>query len=309
MSEDYHTPVMLQECIDGLQINPDGVYVDVTFGGGGHAKAILDKLENGCLYVFDQDADAVRNFEKLQKSLPNNPKKKIVLIEANFRLLKKYLRLHDVAKVDGIIADLGVSSHQFDTAERGFSFRFDAVLDMRMNKNSTLNAKNIINEYSEQDLQNVFGKYGEIHNAKTLAVEVANARANTEIKTTGELKKIAIKLAKRGHENKYLAQMFQALRIEVNDEMKALEEMLLQAADVLNSGGKLVVLTYHSLEDRPVKNFIKHGKFTGEAEKDVFGNTSVPFESITRKPVEATEEETMRNPRARSAKLRIAIRH
>ena len=304
----YHVPVMLSECIEGLEIKPDGVYVDVTFGGGGHSSAILEKLKAGKLYAFDQDEDAVKNFELLQSTISINSEKKIELIKANFRFLKKYLRLHGIAKVDGILADLGVSSHQFDTAERGFSFRFDAELDMRMGKGIELTARKVINNYSEQDLHKIFGMYGEIHNSKTLATAIVNARAREEIKTTGDLKKIALKLAKRGQENKYMAQLFQALRIEVNDEMRALEEMLLQTQEVLKPGGRLVIMTYHSLEDRPVKNYIKHGKLFGEAEKDVFGNVDVPFEGITRKPMEAREEETLTNPRARSAKLRIAKR-
>jgi 16S rRNA (cytosine1402-N4)-methyltransferase len=301
----YHIPVMLEECIEGLNIDPEGIYVDVTFGGGGHSKAILEKLTTGKLYAFDQDEDAVKNFETLKSMFPE---KEIELIKANFRFLKKYLRLHGVGKVDGILADLGVSSHQFDTAERGFSFRFDAELDMRMGKSTPLTARKVINEYSEQDLHKIFGMYGEIHNSKTLATAIVNARAREEIKTTGNLKQVASKLAKRGQENKYMAKLFQALRIVVNDEMAALEEMLLQTADMLKPGGRLVIMTYHSLEDRPAKNYIKQGRLFGEAEKDVFGNVDKPFESITRKPVEASEEETVRNPRARSAKLRIASR-
>ena len=301
----YHIPVMLEECIEGLNIDPEGIYVDVTFGGGGHSKAILEKLTTGKLYAFDQDEDAVKNYETLKSMFP---KKEIELIRANFRFLKKYLRLHGVGKVDGILADLGVSSHQFDTAERGFSFRFDAELDMRMGKSTPLTAKKVINEYAEQDLHKIFGMYGEIHNSKTLATAIVNARAREEIKTTGDLKQVASKLAKRGQENKYMAQLFQALRIVVNDEMAALEEILPQTADILRPGGRLVIMTYHSLEDRPVKNYIKQGRLFGEAEKDVFGNVDKPFESITRKPVEASEEETIKNPRARSAKLRIAER-
>lgn len=303
----YHIPVMLSECIEALAINPAGLYVDLTFGGGGHAKVIAQHLTSGKLFVFDQDEDAHKNYEKL---IVENPTlgNKIILIKANFRYLKKFLRLHDVRQVDGILADLGVSSHQFDTAERGFSFRFEAQLDMRMGKNTSQTAKDIINSYQEKDLVHIFSHYGEITNSKTLAQSICNARAKTEISTTTELKNIASVLAKRGQEHKYMAQLFQALRIEVNEELKALEEMLLQTAEVLKPAGRLVVMTYHSLEDRPVKNYIKQGLLFGEAEKDLFGNVEKPFESITRKPIEASEEEQRQNPRSRSAKLRVAER-
>lgn len=303
----YHIPVMLSECIEALAINPAGLYVDLTFGGGGHAKVIAQHLTSGKLFVFDQDEDAHQNYEKL---ITENPvlSTKIILIKANFRYLKKFLRLHEVRQVDGILADLGVSSHQFDTAERGFSFRFDAQLDMRMGKTTSQTAKDIINTYQEKDLVHIFSHYGEITNSKTLAQSICNARAKKEIETTTELKNIASTLAKRGQEHKYMAQLFQALRIEVNEELKALEEMLLQTAEVLKPTGKLVVMTYHSLEDRPVKNYIKQGLLFGEAEKDLFGNVEKPFVSITRKPIEASEEEQRQNPRSRSAKLRVAER-
>lgn len=303
----YHIPVMLSECIEALAINPSGLYVDLTFGGGGHAKVIAQHLTSGKLFVFDQDEDAHQNYEKL---ITENPilSNKIILIKANFRYLKKFLRLHDVRQVDGILADLGVSSHQFDTAERGFSFRFDAQLDMRMGKTTSQTAKDIINSYQEKDLVHIFSQYGEITNSKTLAQSICNARAKNEITTTTELKNIASALAKRGQEHKYMAQLFQALRIEVNEELKALEEMLLQTSEVLKPSGRLVVMTYHSLEDRPVKNYIKQGLLFGEAEKDLFGNVEKPFESITRKPIEASEEEQRQNPRSRSAKLRVAER-
>ncbi|TAF77945.1 MAG: 16S rRNA (cytosine(1402)-N(4))-methyltransferase RsmH [Bacteroidetes bacterium] len=298
---------MLSECIEALAINPAGLYVDLTFGGGGHAKVIAQHLTSGKLFVFDQDEDAHKNYEKL---IIENPAlgNKIILIKANFRYLKKFLRLHEVRQVDGILADLGVSSHQFDTAERGFSFRFDAKLDMRMGKTTSQTAKDIINSYQEKDLVHIFSNYGEITNSKTLAQSICNARAKNEITTTTELKNIASALAKRGQEHKYMAQLFQALRIEVNEELKALEEMLLQTAEVLKPAGRLVVMTYHSLEDRPVKNYIKQGLLFGEAEKDLFGNVEKPFESITRKPIEASEEEQRQNPRSRSAKLRVAER-
>lgn len=303
----YHIPVMLTECIEALAINPAGLYVDLTFGGGGHAKEIAKNLTSGKLYVFDQDEDAHLNYEKI---IAENPdfETKIVLIKANFRYLKKFLRLHDVRQVDGILADLGVSSHQFDTAERGFSFRFDAQLDMRMGKTTTQTAKDIINTYAEKDLVHIFSQYGEIINSKTLAQSICNYRSKNEIKTTTELRKIASVLAKRGQEHKYMAQLFQALRIEVNQELKALKEMLLQTAEVLKPAGRLVIMTYHSLEDRPVKNYIKQGLLFGEAKKDLFGNVEKPFESITRKPLEASEEEQRINPRSRSAKLRVAER-
>lgn len=303
----YHIPVMMTKCIEALAINPSGIYVDLTFGGGGHTKEIAKYLTTGKLFVFDQDEDAHQNYDKLI-SENDNFSEKIILIKANFRHLKKFLRLHEVRKVDGILADLGVSSYQFDTAHRGFSFRFDAQLDMRMGKTNSFTAKEIIKNYSEKDLVHIFSQYGEITNAKTLAQSICNARNKNEIHTTTALKQIAVVLAKRGQEHKYLAQLFQALRIEVNQELKALEEMLLQTAEVLKPGGKLVVMTYHSLEDRLVKNYIKHGLFFGEAEKDLFGNTEKPYESITRKPFVATELEQQQNPRSRSAKLRIAVR-
>lgn len=301
----YHTPVMLQECLEGLQINPEGIYADLTFGGGGHSKEIAKKLTTGKLYVFDQDADAFANYEKWMAQEPIQDK--VIFVPTNFRHLKKFLRMYGHAKIDGILADLGVSSYQFDTAHRGFSFRFDANLDMRMDaKNHDLTAKKIINEYSEKELVHIFSFYGEIINSKTLANLICTSRANKVINTTTELKNLASKIAKRGQENKYLAQLFQALRIVVNEEMVALEEMLLQTGDVLKTGGRLVIMTYHSLEDRPVKNYIKQGLLHGDAPKDMFGNVEKPFESITRKPIEATEEELASNPRARSAKLRIA---
>lgn len=295
----YHIPVMLQECLQGLDIQPSGVYVDVTFGGGGHSKAIVDKLEGGHLYGFDQDADAQVNTE-------NFPHDKFTLIDANFRYLKKYLRLQGVSQVDGILADLGVSSHQFDTADRGFSIRFDAPLDMRMNQNSELTAQKVLNTYQEKELHRIFGMYGEVTNAKTLAAKIVTARVNNKIETIAQLKTIIGPLVPKREENKYLAQVFQALRIEVNDELKALEEMLMQAAEVLRPGGRLVVMSYHSLEDRLVKNFIAKGKFHGEIEKDLFGNENKPLKAVNRKVIEATEAEIKMNNRARSSKLRIA---
>jgi 16S rRNA (cytosine1402-N4)-methyltransferase len=299
MGDEYHVPVMLKECIEGLEINPEGIYVDVTFGGGGHSKAILEKLTTGKLYGFDQDQDTKANADKL-----NHPN--FTLIEANFRYLKKYLRLHGITQVDGILADLGISSHQINTPERGFSTRFDAELDMRMNQMGSVTAKNIINEYSEHDLHKIFGMYGEIKNAKSLAQQVVRARASKSLNTVYELKDAVRSLVKKGEENKYFAQMFQALRIDVNDELKTLEEMLIGTAEVLKPGGLLVVMSYHSLEDRLVKNFIQKGKFHGDVEKDFYGNVLKPLEAVNKKLIEASEEEVAINNRARSAKLRIA---
>ncbi len=296
----YHTPVMLQECIAALAIRPEGTYVDVTFGGGGHSKQILNKLNNqGCLLAFDQDEDAKQN-------IPND--KRFTFVEQNFRYLKNYCRLYNAIPVDGILADLGVSSHQFDQAKRGFSVRFDADLDMRMNKSSDLTAKTIINTYGEEELHRIFGMYGELHNAKTLAKTVVTARLNQPISTIAELKIAIQNLIPKGKENKYLAQVFQALRIEVNQELEALQEFLVQSAEVLVSGGRLVVMSYHSLEDRLVKNFIAKGKFRGEVEKDFFGNDQKPFDAISRGAITASEEEIKINNRARSAKLRIAVK-
>lgn len=304
ISDNYHIPVMLNECIDGLNIHADGIYADLTFGGGGHTKAIAQKLTTGKVLAFDQDEDAHQNYEKLIED--NFYKERVILVPANFRYLKKFLRVNGFSKIDGILADLGVSSYQFDTAHRGFSFRFDAPLDMRMDANQKITAQKIVNEYAEKDLIHLFSFYGEIINARTLANAICTQRINKPILTTTDLKNLASKVAKRGQENKYLAQVFQALRIVVNDEMAALEEMIPQTAEVLKPGGRLVVMTYHSLEDRPIKNFIKQGKIHGEAIKDIFGNTDKPFESVTRKPIEASENELITNPRSRSAKLRIA---
>ncbi|WP_254561541.1 16S rRNA (cytosine(1402)-N(4))-methyltransferase RsmH [Dyadobacter diqingensis] len=296
----YHEPVMLSECLDGLNIRPDGIYVDVTFGGGGHSRAILEKLTTGRLLVFDQDPDAIANAEQWK----DDPR--FTFIAANFRHIKRYLKLHKAEKVDGILADLGVSSHQINTPERGFSTRFEADLDMRMNPNNEKTAREVLNVRSASELQSILGRYGEVTNARTAAEAIFSARHNAPIETVNDLKGILMRYAPKHRENKYFAQVFQALRIEVNDEMKVLEEFLMQVPEVLNPGGRLVVMSYHSLEDRPVKNFIQKGKFDGEVEKDFYGNEIKPLKSITRKPVEATEEEVKRNPRARSAKLRIA---
>ncbi len=296
----YHIPVLLDQSVQGLGIKPDGVYADLTFGGGGHSRAILEQLgPQGKLYAFDRDPDAVVNAREI-----THPG--FTLVEANFRHLRRYLKLYGVSALDGILADLGVSSHQFDSAARGFSTRFEGDLDMRMDQKPGLTAQQIINTYNEAELHRIFGLYGEVTNARTLAAAIVKARFNNSIDTVSELKSILNKFAPRGKEFKYYAQVFQALRIEVNDELKALEEMLEQSAQMLRPAGRLVVLSYHSLEDRLVKNFINHGKFSGEAEKDLYGNVNVPFRQVTRKPLEADAAELEANPRARSAKLRIA---
>lgn len=297
---DYHHPVMLEQCLEGLNIQPDGVYVDVTFGGGGHSKAILERLgPEGRLVAFDQDPDARNEAKKLDD-------KRLLFVDANFRYLKKFLRVNSIKQVNGILADLGISSHQIDVPDRGFSTRFDGPLDMRMNPNAEFSARNVINEYGEAELHKIFGLYGEIKNAKTLAGAVHAARMNQAIETVQDFRHVLQRFAPKGKEFKYFAQVFQAVRIEVNEEMTVLEEFLTQVPDVLAPAGRLVVMSYHSLEDRLVKNFIRSGKFYGEAEKDLYGNELKPLRSVTRKPVEATAEEIALNPRARSAKLRIA---
>lgn len=291
---------MLNECINGLNIKPGGTYVDVTFGGGGHSREILKHLnDNGTLLAFDQDADARQNMID---------DKRFVFIDQNFKYLKNFCRLHDAVSVDGILADLGVSSYQFDQADRGFSIRFDAELDMRMNQLSTLSAKEVVNNYSETELHRIFGIYGEIQNAKSLANTIVTARLNAPIVTVADLKNVIANRIPRGKENRYLAQVFQALRIEVNQELEALKDFLIQSASVLVSGGRLVVMSYHSLEDRLVKNFIAKGKFSGELDKDIYGNSDKPFDAISRGAITAPAEEISKNNRARSAKLRIAVK-
>jgi 16S rRNA (cytosine1402-N4)-methyltransferase len=291
---------MLQECIKALNIRPGGTYIDVTFGGGGHSREIIKHLgEGGRLLAFDQDADARQNIIADDR---------FEFIDQNFRYLKNFCRLHNAIPVDGILADLGVSSYQFDQAERGFSIRFDAELDMRMNQASTLTAKEVVNTYSEADLHRIFGIYGEIKNAKSLAKTIVTARLNGPLNTVADLKNVINGLIPKGKENKYLAQVFQALRIEVNQELEALKDFLIQSADVLVSGGRLVVMSYHSLEDRLVKNFIAKGKFSGEVEKDFYGNDQKPFDAVSRGAITASEEEIKNNNRARSAKLRIAVK-
>lgn len=299
----YHIPVMLTECIEALNIKPDGIYIDVTFGGGGHTRAILEKLDSGMLYAFDQDADAKANAEQYQQH------RSFTFIESNFRFLKRQLRFQGVRHVDGILADLGVSSHQLDEGSRGFSTRFDGLLDMRMDRNAPVSAKHVVNEYEQDDLIHILSAYGEVRNARTLAAAIIRARGLKKILRNEELKDVALKVAPRGKEMKYLAQLFQAIRIEVNDEMGALREFLEQTPEVLRPGGRLVVMSYHSLEDRPVKNFINSGNLKGQLEKDFYGNVIRPFEAVTRKPITANEEELERNNRARSAKLRIAERN
>ncbi|MCA5005600.1 16S rRNA (cytosine(1402)-N(4))-methyltransferase RsmH [Sphingobacterium bovistauri] len=294
----YHVPVMLHECMEALDIKPDGVYVDVTFGGGGHSREILNRLgPNGKLIAFDQDPDAINN------AIDDS---RFVLVHQNFRFIKNYLRLEGVKEVDGILGDLGVSSHQFDDAERGFSIRFDAELDMRMDQVSDLDARKVVNTYSEEDLHRIFGMYGEVQNAKSLAKTIVTARLSNEINTVAELKEVVKKMVPKGKEHKYHAQVFQALRIEVNRELEALQEFLLQTISVLKGDGRLVIMSYHSLEDRLVKNFMLKGKFKGEVEKDFFGNEIKPFRVISRKAITASEEELQSNNRSRSAKLRVA---
>lgn len=294
---EYHQSVLLNEAVDGLDINPDGIYVDVTFGGGGHSKAILQKLENGRLFAFDQDADALSN------SIDNEC---FVLINQNFRYLKNSLRLHGIKQVDGVLGDLGVSSHQFDSAERGFSTRKEGVLDMRMNQSQPFCAKQVVNEYEVDKLAEVLKKYGELKNAFPIALSIERYREEHNIETTSDLKEAVKKNIPPHKSKKILAQLFQAIRIEVNEEMAALEEMLLQSVEVLKLGGRLSVISYHSLEDRLVKNLIKKGKFEGELDKDIYGNTELPLYAINRKPILPSIKEIEQNSRARSAKLRIA---
>ncbi|MGN7986731.1 16S rRNA (cytosine(1402)-N(4))-methyltransferase RsmH [Pedobacter sp. 22226] len=298
MANNYHVPVMLQPCIDGLNIKPDGVYVDVTFGGGGHSKEILKHLgPKGKLIAFDQDPDA-------QANIPADDR--FIFIDQNFGFLKNNLRLKGFRQVDGILADLGVSSHQFDVPQRGFSIRHNADLDMRMDQHRDLTAAEILNTYTEDKLHKIFGIYGEVKNAKSLARAIVTSRLEQPFTDIDSLKSAIASYIPKGKENKYLAQVFQALRIEVNAEIQVLEDFLQQAAEVLKPGGHLVVMSYHSLEDRPVKNFMAKGKFQGEVEKDFFGNQQKPFNVITRKAIVATDEEIAQNNRARSAKLRIA---
>ncbi len=296
----YHNPVLLKESIEGLLIQQSGIYVDVTYGGGGHSHEILNNLgEDGKLYAFDQDEDAIKN--ELEDE-------RLTLIHQNFRHLKNFLKLYNAYPVDGILADLGVSSHQIDVPERGFSTRFDGDLDARMDQNQLKSAKEVINTYNENELKLVFQNYGEIANSGKLARTIVEQRVNGEINTTAQLKKAISNCIPPNYDHKYLAVVFQALRIEVNEELESLKEFLLQTVQALKPGGRLVVISYHSLEDRLVKNFIKSGNFKGELEKDFFGNIISPFKQISRKPITPDDAELKINNRSRSAKLRIAER-
>ena len=294
---EYHNPVLLKESVDGLNIKPDGIYVDVTFGGGGHSREILSRLnEHGKLFAFDQDEDAQRN-------VIDDPR--FTLIPQNFRFIKRYLRFYGIKKVDGILADLGVSSHQFDEAERGFSTRFDADLDMRMNQSGALSAFEVINKYDEEKLANVLFNYSELRNAKDIARRIVEKRTEEKIKTSFQLKEVLAAFVPKSQEHKVLAQIFQGIRIEVNQEIEALKEFLLQVPELLNEGGRLSVLSYHSLEDRLVKRFIRSGLFEGEPVKDYYGNITVPLKKVGQMVVPSFQE-IKKNSRARSAKLRIA---
>jgi 16S rRNA (cytosine1402-N4)-methyltransferase len=297
MSE-YHVPVLLGPSLDGLDIKPDGIYVDVTFGGGGHAREITQRLDDkGHLFVFDQDEDAAANLWGDER---------VTLIVSNFRHLTRWMKYYGVdGKVDGLLADLGVSSHQFDDPIRGFSYRYDEPLDMRMNRQQALSAADVINQYDAIQLQDIFSKYGEISNAKTLAQHIVKTRTGSMINTTGQLADVAGQVLK-GQKMRYLSQLFQALRIEINDEMGALKELLRSTHQVLKPGGKMVVISYHSLEDRLVKRFFKSGNFEGEPDTDLFGRRKELWEVITHRPIEPDEEEQRVNPRSRSAKLRVA---
>jgi len=297
MTMEYHKPVLLKETVEGLNIKQDGIYVDVTFGGGGHSQEILNQLgPEGKLFAFDQDQDALSN------TIDDN---RFTLINENFKYIKRFLRFYGIKEVDGVLADFGVSSHQFDVAERGFSTRFEADLDMRMNQNSALSAFNVINEYTEEQLRQVFWQYGELRQAPAMARVIVEKRLISQIKTSEQLKVVLKPFLQHKNENKVLAQIFQAIRIEVNQEIEVLKELLLQTPDVLKKGGRLSFISYHSLEDRLVKRFIRNGMFEGEPERDVFGNYNVPLKKVGNLIV-PTQEEIKLNNRARSAKLRIA---
>ena len=293
----YHVPVLLEESVSGLNIDPDGVYLDLTFGGGGHSREILKRLKDGCLIGFDQDSDALAN-------VPDDSR--FIFVNHNFRYLRNFLRYCGYDEADGILADLGVSSHEFDEAGRGFSFRFDAELDMRMNQRSRLKATDMLNTYSEENLIRIFRNYGEVDNVRRLVDLIVNARTGKMITRSEEFLQVIAPCVPKQKEKKYLAQVYQALRIEVNGELEALEDMLKEAERALRPGGRLVVITYHSLEDRIVKNFLKSGNFEGKVEKDFYGHVKRNFELVNRKVIVPSEEEIERNPRARSAKLRIA---
>lgn len=299
MGNDYHIPVLLNEAIEGLALKSDGIYVDATYGGGGHSSKILEKLENGYLIAFDQDVDAQKNLQK---------DKRLIFVQQNFRFMKNFLKYYGFDKVDGILADLGVSSHDFDVPGRGFSFRFEGELDMRMNQTGKLTAANVVNEYGEPELIKIFRDYGELPNAKKTASVIVESRQRQSIKTTSQLYEVLTPLVPGKAATKYLAKVFQAIRIEVNRELDVLKEFLADSADVLNVGGRLVVISYHSLEDRLVKNFMQRGDFEGEIETDFYGNRNMPFKNVGKKLIVPSEEEILENPRARSAKLRIAKR-
>ena len=304
-AETYHVPVLLNESIEGLNIHPNGVYVDVTFGGGGHSREILSRLKEGCsLYSFDQDADAELNISKM--GLSNNQTDRFTFVRSNFRYLKNWMRYYNIDHIDGLLADLGVSSHHFDDETRGFSFRFDAPLDMRMNKRAGRTAADILNEEDEEKLANILYLYGEIKQSRRIASAIVKARAQLEFKSTNELLTIVEPFFSHAREKKDMAKMFQALRIEVNHEMDALREMLLAATDLLSPGGRLSVITYHSLEDRMVKNIMKSGNIEGKVKQDFYGKRDTPFKLINNKVITASNAEQEQNPRSRSAKLRIA---
>lgn len=296
--ETYHKPVMLDECIEALNIHPDGIYADMTYGGGGHSRAIIENLsKEGHLYGFDQDLDAMAGAIQDER---------FTFVRSNFRFVKNWMQYYEVEGVDGILADLGVSSHHLDEGDRGFSFRYDATLDMRMNQKANLTAGKVVNEYSEEQLADIFYLYGEMKNSRKLAAMLVKARQQNEIKTTGQLAELLRPMMGRDREKKDLAKVFQALRIEVNGEMKALQQMLTQAIDVLKPGGRLVVMTYHSLEDRMVKNIMKSGNIEGKTEQDFYGNLLSPLRPIKKGVITPSEAEQQENPRSRSAKLRVA---
>lgn len=296
----YHNPVLLQESVDGLNLQPNGTYADLTFGGGGHSRAILEQLDGGRLICFDQDPDALAN-------LPEDDC--VSFVQHNFRHLRNFLRYHDAIPIDGVLADLGISSHQIDEADRGFSTRFDAELDMRMSQDGELDAITLLNNYDEQQLTKIFRLYADLKNGRQIAQYIIRYRGQNEIRSTSDLKSAIRKLLPRGKENSFLAKIFQAIRIEVNDEMGALQEMLEQLENVVKPGGRISIISYHSLEDRMVKNLIREGAVNADDNStDLFGNRKQPFKAINRKPIVATDQENETNPRARSAKLRIAVR-
>lgn len=294
---DYHVPALLEECIAGLDIKPNGIYVDVTFGGGGHSKAIIEKLENGKLIAFDQDPESVGN------KIDDN---RFTLITQNFKYLKNFLKLQGITAVDGILADLGVSFHQFDKAERGFSIRQDGPLDMRMNQGQTLTAEKVINEYEQEDLRNIFRQYGELKDAGRVAGKICRDRNTTRLSTTSQLISSLAEIAPFKKQNQYFSKVFQAIRIEVNQELDTLKTFLQQSTDALEAGGRMVIISYHSLEDRLVKEFFRSGNFNGDIEKDLYGNILRPLDPVNRKVIVPNASEIENNPRSRSAKLRIA---